>query len=449
MTYITPNDPTVTGETDIARIMQAIRTACASGIRAVKIPKYNARTGGCVWELDSSILLPDAFTLLLEDCHIRMADDTFCNAICNEHCYEEHTAENVQRDIYIQGIGHPVLDGGKYNGYSEHSRELPKPLHHNCTIVLSNVDNFAVENLAITNHRYWGMCFLYCAHGNIRNIDFKADLSCADDAGGHTFDRLPPDYEHVYLQNSDGIDLRMGCHDILIENIRGFTVDDTVALTALRSPTELAHKAPGASDDIHDIVIRNIQSYTFCWTGQVRLLAKSGCRIYAVSIYTVVNTIDESLPYRGGCSVMLGDCGYIRERDIRMGELFNIRITNVHSRAIRAIRLTGPMSYVSIDKVYAYAGVKAIIHADAETELKNVRIAGLYGGETADLDAVINFSGPVTGAVQISDVYCETARYLLRHRGTADVQLRDIHSATEEITDEPRQYRFWWADEPV
>ena len=115
--------------------------------------------------------------------------------------------------------------------------------------------------------------------------------------------------------------------------------DDTVALTALRSPTELKHKTPGRSDDIHDILIRNIYSYTFCWTGQVRLLAKSGCRIYSVSIDTVVNTIDESLPYRGGCSVMLGDCGYIRQRDIRMGELFNIRITNIHSRAIRAIRL--------------------------------------------------------------------------------------------------------------
>ena len=60
---------------------------------------------------------------------------------------------------------------------------------------------------------------------------------------------------------------------------------------------------------------------------------------------------------------------------------------------------------------------------------------------------MINFSGPVKGAVQISDVYCETARYLLRHCGTADVQLREVHSATEEITDEPRQYRFWWADE--
>lgn len=449
MTYITPNDGNITEKTDSARIMQAVQIACETGVRAVKIPKYNARTGGCVWELEDSIRLPDEFTLLLEDCYIRMADGTFCNAICNAHCYDAHTPETVQHGIAIRGIGRPILDGGSYNGYSEHSRELPKPLHHNCTIVLSNVEDFTVENIRIQNHRYWGMCFLYCSHGTIRNIDFKADLSCADGKGGHTFDHLPPDYEHVYLQNSDGIDLRMGCHDILIENIRGFTVDDTVALTALRSPTELQHKTPGCSDDIHDIVIRNIQSYTFCWTGQVRLLAKSGCRIYAVSVDTVVNTIDESLPYRGGCSVMLGDCGYIRERDIRMGELFNIRITNVHSRAIRAIRLTGPMSYVSIDKVYAYAGVKALIHADAETELKHVRIAELYGGETADLDAVVNFSGPVTGAVQITDVYCEKAQYLLRHSGTAEVQLRHIHAAAEAITDEPRQYRFWWADEPV
>lgn len=446
---ITPNDNSFSAKTDdAARINEAIKAACTDGSRLVKIPKYNAANGSCVWELESSILLPDNFTLLLDNCYIRMADGTFCNAICNENCYAEHTEENIQHNIYIKGIGHAVLDGGNYNGYSEHSKNLPKPLHNNCTIVLSNVEDFAVENINVTNHRYWGLCFLYCSHGTVRNIDFKADLSCADDCGGHTAEYLPPDYEHVYLQNSDGIDLRMGCHDILIENISGFTVDDTVALTALCGKEELKHRVPGKSNDIHDIIIKNIRSYTFCWTGQLRLLAKSGCRIYSISADTVVNTIDESLPYRGGCSVMLGDSGYIKERDIKMGELFNIKISNIHSRAIRAVRLTGPMSYVSLDKIYVYNGTRAVIHSDSDTEFKNVKITDIFCGETAELDSVINFGENVKGKIQVSGVYCEKAKHLLRNSGVADVQMSNINAecSGEKITVEPMQYAFWWAD---
>ena len=445
---ITPNDNIISAKTDAARINEAIKAACADGSRIVKIPVYNRARGNCVWELESSILLPDNFTLLLDNCCIRMADGTFCNAICNENCYAEHTEENIQHNIRIEGIGRAVLDGGNYNGYSEHSKSLPKSLHHNCTIVLSNVEGFAVENINVINHRYWGLCFLYCSHGTVRNIDFKADLSCSDDCGGHTAEYLPPDYEHVYLQNSDGIDLRMGCHDILIENISGFTVDDTVALTALRGKEELKHKVAGKSDDIHDIVIKNIRSYTFCWTGQLRLLAKSGCRIYSVSADTIVNTIDESLPYRGGCSVMLGDDGYVHERDIEMGELFNIKISNIHSRAIRAVRLTGPMSYVSLDKIYAYSGSETVIHSDCATEFKNVKISDIFCGETAELDTVINFGKKVTGKIQISGVYCEKAKHLLRNSGTADVQMSNVNAecSEEKITDEPMKYAFWWAD---
>ncbi len=114
---ITPNDNSFSAKTDdAARINEAIKAACTDGSRLVKIPKYNAANGSCVWELESSILLPDNFTLLLDNCYIRMADGTFCNAICNKNCYAEHTEENIQHNIYIKGIGHAVLDGGNYNG---------------------------------------------------------------------------------------------------------------------------------------------------------------------------------------------------------------------------------------------------------------------------------------------------------------------------------------------
>ena len=112
------------------------------------------------------------------------------------------------------------------------------------------------------------------------------------------------------------------------------------------------------------------------------------------------------------------------------------------------MRLTGPMSYVSLDKIYAYSGTCAVIHSDCDTEFKNVKISDIFCGETAELDSVVNFGENVKGKIQISGVYCEKAKHLLRNSGAADVQMSNINAecSGEKITAEPMQYTFWWAD---
>ena len=438
------------GFTDSQILNAAVNAACREGSRTLTVSAFNESRGEYIWILDEPILLPDDFTLILDNCRLRLDDDAFCNIICNENCHTVlHNNANRQRNIHIRGIGHPVLDGGNYNNYSEHSKDLPKSILNNCSVFLCNVEDFSIEGLYIINHRYWGMCFIHCGNGAVKNIDFKADISCRLDNGGHTTEYLPKDYEHVYLQNSDGIDLRIGCHNILIENISGFTVDDTVAMTALCHKNDVQYKNVDETDDIHDIIVRNIYSYTFCWTGQVRVLAKDGCKVYGISIDNVVNTIDERLPYRGGCSVMIGDDGYVHTCDVKLGDIFNINVSNVHSKAIRAIRLTGPMSFISIQNIFVYNGAETVINADSNTELSNVQIEKIFCGEDSDLDSVINFSGNVSGKVRISDVYCDKTDYLIRNRGTAEtifVNAENVKCRISEKTDETKHYKFWWAD---
>lgn len=446
--YITPNDFRTSADNDIQAISQAIACAVETGCRTLRIPKYNERTDSFVWVLDDAIRLPSNFTLLLDNCHLRLGDDTFCNIICNENC---HRNCGEQENIHIRGLGRVILDGGKYNGYSEHSSYLPKPLYHNCSIMLHNVNGFSVENLHICNHRYWGLTFMFCSEGTIRNIDFKADLSTADDNGGNIPGQLPLDYEHVYLQNSDGIDLRLGCKNILIENISGFTVDDTVALTALvlRSDQQKDYLVKDKPMTIHDVVIKNIRSYTFCWTGQVRLLAKDGCQIYNITVDTVINTLNEDSVYRGGCSVMIGDTGYVRVRDTEMGDIYNVSVSNIHSRAVRAVRLTGPMSFIDIEKIYAYSGVNTVVDVDCGAEFKHVNIHGIYCGEDCGMDTVINFSSQVTGSIKVSDIYCSKADYLIRNLSGTDIDLKNYdidHLGIAEKTMEPKYYKFWYLD---
>lgn len=60
------------------------------------------------------------------------------------------------------------------------------------------------------------MSFDSCSNGKIQDIHIVSDV-----------------------KNGDGIDFRSGCHDCTVENIYGYTSDDTVACTAINQPSEI------------------------------------------------------------------------------------------------------------------------------------------------------------------------------------------------------------------
>lgn len=94
---------------DSLTIQTAIDRACERNENKIVIPRVNARTGETLWELQETIVLPSDFTLILDNCHLRMADGVYCNMFCNKNAYAEEGEE--QKNIAIIGIGNVVLDG--------------------------------------------------------------------------------------------------------------------------------------------------------------------------------------------------------------------------------------------------------------------------------------------------------------------------------------------------
>ena len=171
-----------------------------------------------------------------------------------------------------------------------------------------------MENISILNQRYWGMRFEFCSRGKIRDIFTNV---CCD------------------RRNQDGINLRNGCHDILIENVHGQTGDDTIALSAIDTNRNPAanYIVEGMSWDIHDVIIRNISGAAVNHP-LVALRNHNGARIYNITIEDIQDT--EFLQYtpknrfeRYGI-IRIGNNSYYRIRPSEMGETYNITINNLH-----------------------------------------------------------------------------------------------------------------------
>jgi len=355
-----------------AFIQQQIDRAVADGI-------YQATISGN-FEIEKTILLPSDFTLTLENCHLRMADNTFCNMFTNASCRTERgrTEEGTDRNITLRGIGRAILDGGEYNGLGERNclKDGRPHISVNNVLLFTNVDGFRVENLHVRNQRWWALNFVHCCNGYIGHIDFLADYSYIDADGVRRWglgkrqygtERLST-YEEVYIKNADGIDLRTGCHDIIIENITGFTEDDTIALTGLPGKLEAMFGVEGRCLDIHNIIIRNVMSSAYC--ANVRLLNQSGVKLYNILVDGIMDTSKDSpCLERGGSGVRIGDTHMYGTRHATADETYNITIRNVCSRAGAAMRIAGAMRDCLFENIRTFDGAGELIVDDATVDI--------------------------------------------------------------------------------
>lgn len=356
--FVTPNDEDVIAGKDCESIQNAINKAKEIGCDKVVIPKFNKRAESFMWEIEKTIKLPSDIHLVLDNCYLRMADDTFCNMITNENCRTElgKTKAGEQQNIIVEGLGRAILDGGKYNGLSEgnYNKETgPYPMD-NCTIMMTNVKGFTVKNIHICNQRYWGMNFLFCSNGRISDIDFMADHTFIDE-NGKIQTVLTRRYPHsaICVKNADGIDLRAGCHDIIVENITGFTEDDTVALTNLPGQSTMRYAVEGMSLDVHNIIIRNINSATLY--ANVRLLNQGGTKIYNILIDGIMDaTKDFPGLERGSSAVRIGDHNMYGSRHATSDETYNITVRNVYSAALAPLNIVCEMKNFNCDNIYSF-----------------------------------------------------------------------------------------------
>ncbi len=364
--WISPND--MPGETDSERIQNAIDQAAATGTGQVIIPRHNKATGQDLWSIDRTLRLPSKIEILIDGAHLQQADNTFCQMFATENYFDP--AHPAQEDIILRGQNGAVLDGGNYNGLSEATCKQPGMPHIRCNTMLLfyHVSGLVVSDLKIMRQRWWGITNLFVSNARFGNLLFQADLSRIDENGVHHPDEAPRTYQETYVKNADGIDLRLGCHHITIENIRGFTEDDTVALTAL-SGFETEYLVPGQETDIHHITVQNVEADCY-YTSLLRLLCSKEHRIHHITAKHLKDT--RTTPaYQATATVRLGDVDYT-DRYADADNIYEIAVDQVTSKALYAVSVCNGVTDASFTNLKA-AG--EAFHVFQHARLMNVEIS--------------------------------------------------------------------------
>ncbi len=334
-------------ESDSQRIQSAVNRAAAEKECVVVIPADGGSDNG-VWEIDQAIELPSHTHILLDGAHLRLKEGVFDNVFRSANLYTDKRVE--LRDIMIKGVNGAIIDGGKHNGLTEynHSREGRPHIYCNNLILLFNVSDYEISNIACINPRYWAINQIYCSYGIVRDIRFWAD--------GAT-------------PNQDGVNLRVGCHHIIIENISGRTGDDTVALTGAL-PSYDAYILPTKDEDIHHVLISNVKSTTHQTI--VALRVADGVKLHDVLVDGVESLYDEKnadtfLPWG---TLRVGEGLYYRHRPSTEGEIYNITVRNVKANSKYAVALSNDMSDCVFENITAVGKCPSAVMTDVKWWLR-------------------------------------------------------------------------------
>lgn len=204
-------------------------------------------------------------------------------------------------------------------------------------LLSANSEHFTIEGIRVKSTNMWGIECEQSRFGKIINIDLDQDGR---------------------QDNQDGINIRRGCHDILIENIIGITYDDIVAITNITLSSDLDVLGTTIYDpiqttlDCFNIVIRNISSRQerlfpgFSpphYGGGILLLCEDGLKIYNVTIDGVTNR--KAHLYLGYTSIQ-----YWVTTQCAIGDMVNISLSNIYS----PIYIRRPLQNCSFSNVNKY-----------------------------------------------------------------------------------------------
>lgn len=360
-TMVTPND---FRGSDVERINQALGAAAGTGRRVV-IPRHNLSADGPrdLWLLDSAIVLPGETVLELNNCHLKLSDRCRDNLMRSANCGLGITEIEPLRNIHIYGVGKALLEGadhpratgdsGKLLG--EHTfgtdagvaGESQYGDWRNIGILLAFVEGFSVRNLTMKDTHCWAISLERCAHGSLCDLDFASSGKKLIDGEERT------------ILNQDGIDLRLGCHDILIDNITGYSGDDLIALTAIPNPEGVAGAVASTMvsgardrgegrDDIRHVIIRNVRGYCRGGPNIVRLLNTSGARLHDIVLDGLIDTSPPEV--RSRAALKIGDHHY-GDGIAPLGDTARIIVTNVISRCEHTILIGGSLCDAMISNV--------------------------------------------------------------------------------------------------
>lgn len=395
----------------------AIKNRTADGIVVIEPRVQDNEPERNFWLIDRAILLPENTTVILKNCTIKLSDKCRDNFFRTANCgFGIELPEQIS-NVHIIGEGLCVLQGADHprstgdstkilanpcpyeaedllrladwlseeekttkniEFWSRHNHSYGTDAGKKCEsqfgdwrnigILFANTKNFSIKNVKIIESHGWGISLEECSFGTIKNIEFDACMS-------KKIDSLRQN-----IENEDGIDVRNGCHDIIIEDIFGRTGDDVIALTAITEDQYI----PGGSlhyhvmhndwskrdKNIHDIIIRNVIAHShLCWV--VRLLP-ARTKIWNVVIDNIIDNTPDNQTHAG--TLILGDGCY--GENYKDG-LSGISISNVISNCNEAITLVEYLKDSSVSNIISRRPGARIINANRPDALINVKTENL------------------------------------------------------------------------
>lgn len=275
--YLSPN--MYKGGTQIQRIQQAINDAVLSTGKVV-IPRQDLVTNSNVWLIDEAILLPSNIELELNNCKIKLSDKCRDNFIRTANAGLGISEIVPLENIRIVGIGNVVLEGAdnprstgdhnkslslnpvnhsmSYGTDAEKSNENQKGGWRNHGIILAHVNKFEVSGITMKDYHAHGLVMERASNGVVKNMTFDVKQSVFVDG------------KERQILNQDGMGVRFGCHDIIIDNCRGKSGDDFINIgltdTGVEAGSENVNVVSGSvykgeSDNIYNIYLQNWQNF--------------------------------------------------------------------------------------------------------------------------------------------------------------------------------------------
>ncbi len=414
---INVNDYIVSSDSDA--FDRAISAIGDDGIVVIPPRKSDIDPDRSYWLIDRAILLPENTTVIMQNSTIKLSDKCRDNFFRTANCGIGIAFPEKIKNVHIKGEGTCTLIGADYpRATGDSSKLLHAPCPHKVSdairiadwipterresgeltfwdihdhsygtdagkegesqygdwrgigILFANTEDFSISGLRLVRTHGWGISMEACSNGRVEKIDFDSCMYKEIDG------------MLMNMENQDGIDVRNGCHHIIISDITGCTGDDVVALTAIADP----YNMPGGSfrsthvmhgdwskreRDIHDIIIRNVVAHSYlCFT--VRLLPALS-DIYNVVIDGVIDTQTDCKASAG--TILLGDNGFYGEN--KRDSMRNITISNVICNSNGAICLEGFLTDSVITNVINKNPDAVALKVVREGGLKNVQTNNL------------------------------------------------------------------------
>lgn len=379
---------------DTERIQAAINAAKGTSGKVI-IPAENAN-GTYLWEIDHAILLPSDMTVILDNCTLRLSDNSRDNLFRSDNVGKGVSQPTWNRNIRIIGMGEVKLQGAlnprstgdsfrqltldteqakkagnwrtSYGSDAGKANRKQTGDWRNILILMAYVDGFTLTNVSIENTHSWAVSFERTLHAELTQIriDNREELKIND--------------RKVQVANKDGINLRQGCKFFRIDNISGYTGDDFIALSNLgsgpESPTSSGDStsfmvtAPtwfGPEDDIEQVHISNIHCSNRYRAVAIRATDEAGIHHIFINslLFQAVDGMYEA--------ILLGGSGY--GKPSLPGKINHIYAMNIKGNGKCLMRIESPVHHCGlINAIYEGEGDSPLLYTIDKAQVQYLEL---------------------------------------------------------------------------